>query len=77
MDNYRCNSHSLTEKEDYLLINRQQKNTQQKEIRFFLKSKQERLFLKHPSTESFNTNPEEGVQRAILHVLCDDHHRFA
>lgn len=27
--------------------------------------------------EKVDTNPEEGVQRAVLHVLSDDHHRLA
>lgn len=29
------------------------------------------------SDRGLDTNPEEGVQRAVLHVLGNDHHRFA
>lgn len=35
------------------------------------------LLLKYLTGESFDTNPQEGVQGAVLHVLCDDHYWFA
>lgn len=38
----------------------------------FLKANRKQI-----SNKRLNTDPEEGVQRAVLHVLSNDHHRLA